>query len=324
MIFEERQEIVDAATLGAAEARLKGVAHRTPMFRSRILDEAVGGKVWVKAESMQRAGSFKFRGAYNAVAARLNEARARGVVTGSSGNHGGALALAAKLLGVRALIVMPIDAAAVKVEAVKSYGAEVVQIGRTSVERLTYAAERAAKDGMVEIPPSDHPDIIAGQATCGSEMIAECRPDVMVVPTGGGGLFAGVCLAAHHAAYGAKVYGVETETGNDTWLSMQARKRVRIGLPDTMADGIRTVEPGALTFAINLEHSGGVVLVTDQEIRETVKFLFARMKLVAEPTGAVALAAVLFRKLPAEGRTIAAVLSGGNVDPALYAQLITT
>jgi threonine dehydratase len=322
VISEERQPLVDAAALSAAETRLRCVAHRTPLFRSRQLDEAVGAKVFVKAESMQRAGSFKFRGAYNAVAARLDEARARGVVTGSSGNHGGALALAAKLLGVRALIVMPVDAAQVKVDAVRGYGAEVVQVGRTSVERLAYAAERAARDGMLEIPPSDHPDIVAGQATCGAEIIAEARPDVLFAPTGGGGLFAGMCLAAHQAGYGAKVYGVETETGNDTWLSFQAKKRVRITLPDTMADGIRTVEPGALTFEINLRHAAGVVLVTDAEIRETVRFLFSRMKLVAEPTGAVALAAVLFRKVPLEGRTVAAVLSGGNVDPALYAKLI--
>jgi threonine dehydratase len=320
----ETAAAVDASDLAAAVARLHGVAHRTPLFRSRTLDDAAGGRVWIKAESLQRAGSFKFRGAYNAVAAQLDQARARGVITGSSGNHGGALALAAKLLGVRALIVMPVDAVPAKVAAVRGYGAEVAQVGRTSVERLTYAAERARAEGWLEVPPSDHPLIVAGQATCGKEIVDECRPDLIVAPTGGGGLFAGCALAAHVAGYGAEVWGVEPESGNDTYLSLQAKKRVRIGLPDTMADGVRTVEPGALTFAIILAHAAGVALVTEAEIKDAMRFLFSRLKLVAEPTGAVALAALLSRKIDLRGRSAAVVLSGGNVDPALFASVVTS
>jgi threo-3-hydroxy-L-aspartate ammonia-lyase len=322
-MFEERMELVDGAALAAAATRLKGVAHRTPLFRSHLLDEACGGTVWLKAESLQRSGSFKFRGAYNAIASQLDAARARGVVTGSSGNHGGAVALAAKLLGVRALVVMPVDAADVKVAAVKGYGAEVAQVGRTSVERLSYAAERAAADGLLEIPPFDHPAIIAGQSTAADEIFAEVRPDVVAVPCGGGGLFAGTCLAAGARGQRCEVFGVETEAGNDTWLSFQAKKRVRVALPDTVADGIRTVEPGALTFPIVLERAAGVVLVSEDDVRRAVSFLFSRMKLVVEPTGAVPLAAIMAGKIPMRGRTAAVILSGGNVDPAVYAKLIS-
>lgn len=321
-MFEERTEPVDRAALAAAATRLKGVVHRTPLLRSRILDDVSGGTVWLKAETMQRSGSFKFRGAYNAIASQLDEARARGVVTGSSGNHGGAVALAAKLLGVRALVVMPVDAAAVKVDAVRAYGATVAQVGRTSVERLAFAAERAAAEGLLEIPPFDHPAIIAGQSTCIDEVLAECSPDVIAVPCGGGGLFAGTCLGVEARGSKAAVWGVETESGNDTWLSLRAKKRVRVSLPDTVADGIRTVEPGALTFPIVLDRAAGVTLVSEDDVRRAVAFLFSRLKLVVEPTGAVPVAALLSGKLPVRGRTAAVVLSGGNVDPSTYARLI--
>jgi threo-3-hydroxy-L-aspartate ammonia-lyase len=313
---------VDDAAVFAAAERLRGVAHATPLLRSRSLDEATGGEVRLKAENLQRAGSFKFRGAYNAIAARLDEARARGVVTGSSGNHGGAVALAAKMLGVRAVVVMPTDAAAVKIAAVRSYGAHVEQVGRSSAERLARAAELSEKDGLLSVPPSDDPSIMAGQATCGMEIFDAFAPDVVVVPTGGGGLFAGTCLAAKLKGRGSEVYGVETENANDTWLSWNAKKRVRIPLPDTIADGIRTVEPGELTFGVMLRHAKGVVLVSDDDVRAAVRFLFERTKQVVEPTGAVSVAALLSKKLPIRGRKAVAVLSGGNVDPDVYARLI--
>ena len=323
-MLAEPTETFDLALLADAAARLKGVAHRTPLLSSRLLDEHCGGRVLVKAESLQRSGSFKFRGAYYAVAAQLAAARERGVVTGSSGNHGGALALAAKLLGVRALVVMPTDAADVKVAAVRGYGAEVVQVGRSSTERLAYAAERAKADGFLEIPPSDHPLIIAGQSTCAAEILRETPIDAVVSPCGGGGLFAGSTMAAVADGRGCESWGVETESANDTWLSFQAKKRIRIALPDTVADGIRTVEPGVHTFAVNLRHAAGVALVSEQDVKDAMRFLFSRFKLVAEPTGAVALAAVLAGKVPTKGRTVAVILSGGNVDPAAYARLIAS
>jgi threo-3-hydroxy-L-aspartate ammonia-lyase len=305
-----------------AVARLNGVVHETPLFHSRLLDEVAGGTVHLKAENMQRSGAFKFRGAYNAIARNLAECRKAGVVTGSSGNHGGAVALAASLLGVRAVIVMPVDAAGVKVAAVRDAGAEVVKFGRTNEERLAHAGERAAREGLIMIPPYDHPDVIAGQGTCGEEIFDRASPDVVLAPTGGGGLFSGIALSASVRAPRVEVWGVETEAARDTWLSLREGRRVRIDLPDTIADGMRTLSPGELTFPLMQRHAKGVVLVSERDVREAMIFLMTRMKLVVEPTGAVGVAAVLKRRIDLSGRTAVVVLSGGNVDPAAFSRII--
>jgi threonine dehydratase len=305
-----------------ASARLKGVVHVTPLFHSRLLDEVAGGTVLLKAENVQRSGAFKFRGAYNAIAKNVEACRKTGVVTGSSGNHGGAVALAASLLGVRAVIVMPVDAAGVKVAAVRDCGAEVVKFGRTNEERLGHAWGRAEREGLVPIPPYDHEDVIAGQATCGEEIFDAGTPDVILAPTGGGGLFSGIALSAATRSPKTEVWGVETEAARDTWLSFHERQRVKIDLPDTIADGMRTLSPGELTFPIMLRHARGVVLVSERDVREAMIFLMTRMKLVVEPTGAVGVAALLKRRFDLGGRTAVVVLSGGNVDPAAYARIM--
>jgi threonine dehydratase len=306
-----------------ATARLKGVVHETPLFHSRLLDEVAGGRVLLKAENMQRSGAFKFRGAYNAIAKNVVECRKAGVVTGSSGNHGGAVALAASLLGVRAVIVMPVDAAGVKVAAVRDAGAEVVKFGRTNEERLAHAFSRAEKEGLIPIPPYDHPDVIAGQGTCGEEIFDTTPADVILVPAGGGGLFAGVALSASARSPKTEVWGVETEAARDTWLSFHEGRRVRIDLPDTIADGMRTLSPGELTFPLMHRYAKGVVLVSERDVREAMIFLMTRMKLVVEPTGAVGVAAVLKRRIDLQGRTAVIVLSGGNVDPSAYARILS-
>jgi threo-3-hydroxy-L-aspartate ammonia-lyase len=314
--------VVTHEAVREAVARLHGVVHTTPLFHSRLLDEVAGGTILLKAENLQRSGAFKFRGAYNAIAKNLADCRKAGVTTGSSGNHGGAVALAASLLGVRAVIVMPVDAAGVKVAAVRDCGAEVVKFGRTNEERLAHAWERASREGLVPIHPYDHPDVIAGQGTCGEEIFDAVTPDVILVPTGGGGLFSGVALSASVRSPKTEVWGVETEAARDTWLSMHERKRVRIDLPDTIADGMRTLSPGELTFPIMLQHARGVVLVSERDVREAMVFLMTRMKLVVEPTGAVGVAAVLKRRIDLNGRTAVVVLSGGNVDPAAYGRIL--
>lgn len=305
-----------------ASARLKGAVHETPLFHSRLLDDVAGGKVLLKAENMQRSGAFKFRGAYNAIAKNLEACRKSGVVTGSSGNHGGAVALAAAILGVRAVIVMPVDAAGVKVAAVRDAGAEVVKFGRTNEERIDHALMRAGREGLIMIPPYDHPDVIAGQGTCGEEIFNAGSPDVILVPTGGGGLFSGTALSASVRSPKTEVWGVETEAARDTWLSFHEGRRIRIDLPDTIADGMRTLSPGELTFPIMKSHAKGVVLVSERDVREAMIFLMTRMKLVVEPTGAVGVAAVLKRRFDLGGRTAVVVLSGGNVDPSAFARIL--
>ena len=307
-----------------AAQRLSGIAHRTPLLHSRLLDEHCGGRIYLKAENLQRSGAFKVRGAYNALATNLEAARRAGVITASSGNHGGALALAAQILGVKAIVVMPIDAPAVKEAAIRAYGAEVVKIGTTSEERLSHAGERARRDGLVEIPPYDHPDVIAGQGTCALEIHEEVRADYLLACCGGGGLLAGTCLATAGVAPWCSVMGVETEAANDTWQSFARRERVRIELPDTLADGMRNLSPGKLTFPINLAHAKGIALVSEQGLIDAMKFLFSRMKIVVEPTGAAPIAALMSRQIDLQGKTAVAILSGGNVDAALYAKLITS
>jgi threonine ammonia-lyase medium form len=306
-----------------AAKRLNGVAHRTPVITSRTLDARTGGTVFLKAESFQRMGAFKFRGAYNRLVQLSPEERRRGVVAYSSGNHAQGVALAAKLLGIPATIVMPTDAPHSKVEATRGYGAEVVTYDRVSEDRVAIAKHIADERGATVVPPYDDPRIIAGQGTTALELIESTGPlDVLVVPVGGGGLLSGCALAATHLSPGIEVWGVEPEAGNDWQQSWERGERVTIGVPQTIADGLQTTAPGALTFPIFRKLGAGVVTVSDDELRVAMTFAFERLKIVIEPSGAAGLAALLYGKLRTRGRRIGVVISGGNVDASTFAAVI--
>ncbi|MFN0089577.1 MAG: pyridoxal-phosphate dependent enzyme [Acidimicrobiales bacterium] len=309
----------------AAAARLAGRARVTPVLTSRQLDEAVapGAKVFVKAESFQRTGSFKFRGAYNAVACLSPAERAGGVVTGSSGNHAAALACAAAIFGVPAVIVMPEDAPAGKLAATRGYGAEVVPYDRYREDRETLVAELAAARGLTVVPPYDHWPVMAGQGTVALELFAEVGElDVLLVCCGGGGLLAGCAAVARSRQPDVRIYGVEPAAGDDTKRSLDAGRRVEIEVPRTIADGQQLTAPGALTFEVNRRLVDDVLLVDDAEIVAAMRFLFERMKVVAEPSGASALAAALTRKADLAGARVGVTFSGGNIDAARFAALM--
>mgnify|MGYP001347362096 FL=1 len=307
--------------LGAAE-RLRGVAHRTPALTSRTVDELAGRRVVLKCENFQRGGAFKFRGAYNAISRLGPEERRRGVVAFSSGNHAQGVALAAKLLGVPAVICMPDDAPRVKLEATRGYGAEVLIFERATVDRDTFARAVAEERGMTIIPPYDHPHIIAGQGTAALELLEQAPDlDAIVTPVGGGGLIGGTAVAAKGARPGVRIFGVETEGADDVRQSLERGERVAIAPPATIADGIRTTSPGRLTFPIIRRHVERVLVVSDEQVLAALRLVLLRMKLVAEPTGAVALAAVLAGLLPAECRSVGVIVSGGNIDPSLLKSL---
>ncbi|MEA3075887.1 MAG: threo-3-hydroxy-L-aspartate ammonia-lyase [Actinomycetota bacterium] len=304
----------------AAARRLHGVAHRTPVLTSTTLDERAGGQVFVKAENLQRSGAFKFRGAYNKLASLDPGTRAKGVVAFSSGNHAGAVALAAKLFGIRAVILMPTDAPEAKVAATEGYGAEVVTFDRFADDREALARALTEERGLTLVPPYDDPFVIAGQGTAARELLEDVPDlDVIVVPVGGGGLAAGTCIAAA-AATGVKVVGVEPAAGDDTLRSLVAGERVAIAVPQTIADGQAVATPGALTFPINQRHLERIDLVTDDELVDAMRFCFDRMKLVAEPSGVCAIAALLQGKV-GYGR-VGVILSGGNVGAARFAELL--
>jgi threonine dehydratase len=307
----------------AAAQRLRGIAKRTPVVTSRMLDERLGARVFLKAESLQRIGAFKFRGAYNAIA-QLDEAqRKAGVVAYSSGNHAQGVALAASLLEVPATIVMPADAPAAKLAATRGYAAQVVTYDRERENRTELAASIAAERGATIVPPYDHPQVIAGQGTVALELIDDAGPlDVLLVPLGGGGLLAGCALASAALSPGVRIYGVEPEAGDDWVQSWRAERIVEIPLPRTIADGQQTRAPGALTWPIVRRLATGVVTVSDDEIRAAMHFAFERLKLVLEPSGASALAALLTEKVALRGARVGVVLSGGNVDAATFADCI--
>lgn len=308
----------------AAADRLRGVVHRTPVVTSATLDRRAGTRVVLKAENLQRIGAFKIRGAYNRIAQLTPAERAAGVVAFSSGNHAQGVALAARLLGVPATIVMPADAPAAKLAATRGYGAEVVTYDRARMNRAELAASIASERGAVLVPPYDDPAIIAGAGTVALELIEEVGPlDVLLVPLGGGGLLAGAALAAVALSPGVRVYGVEPEAGDDWVRSWRADRIVSIPVPATIADGQQTQAPGALTWPIVRRYAAGVVTVSDDEIRAAMRFAFERLKLVVEPSGASALAALLFGKAEVAGARIGVVLSGGNVDPATFAACIS-
>jgi threonine dehydratase len=312
----------------AAAARLDGVAHRTPLLSSRLFDEVLGAHVVLKCESFQRMGAFKFRGAYNALARLSAEQRRRGVVAFSSGNHAQAVALAAALLGVRATIVMPHDAPASKLAATRGYGGEVVGYDRYDGDPAVVATAIAAERGCALVPPFDHPDVIAGQGTVGRELFSDVAAlDAVYVPLGGGGLLSGICLAAAVLAPDCALYGVEPEAGDDGRQSLAAGSVVTIATPRTIADGAQTTRLGARTFPIIAGGVDGILTVSDAELVDTMKLAFTYLKIVVEPTGCLALAAV--RKLASQdpgavrGRRIGVVVSGGNIDPDRFAALVT-
>jgi threonine dehydratase len=309
----------------AAAKRLQGVANRTPVLTSRTLDARTGGAIFLKAENYQRMGAFKFRGAYNRLVQLSPEERRGGVVAFSSGNHAQGVALAAKLLGISATIVMPTDAPQAKVEATRGYGAEVVSYDRMREDRAEIAKRIAGERRATIVPPFDDPRIIAGQGTAALELFEETGGlDVLLVPTGGGGLLTGCTLAAMQLSPGIEVWAVEPEAGNDWQLSWERGERVTIAVPKTIADGLQTTSPGAITFPIFRRYGAGVVTVSDAQLQSAMRFAFERMKIVVEPSGAAGLAAILSGKIATQGRRVGAVLSGGNVDPATYAAALSS
>ena len=306
----------------AAAATLDGVANRTPVMTSRTLDERVGARVHLKAESFQRGGAFKFRGAYNKISSLAPDVRARGVIAYSSGNHAQAVAIAARLHGTSATIVMPEDAPRAKVEATLGYGAEIVRYDRFTEKREEIGARLAAERGLELVRPYDDPLVMAGQGTTALELLEEVPDvDVLVVPLGGGGLIAGCATAATALRPGIRIVGVEPDAGDDTARSLAAGERVAIDVPRTIADGLQASEPGELTFEVNRLLVDEVVTVSDEEIIEAMAFLFDRLKLVTEPSGAVGVAALLTGATRPRG-TAGVVISGGNVGAARFAALL--
>jgi threonine dehydratase len=314
---------VSYADIEAAAQRLEGVAHRTPVATSRQFDALAGCQAYFKCENLQRMGAFKFRGAYNALS-RLDAAgRKAGVVAFSSGNHAQAVALAGQLLGIPATIVMPADAPAVKVAATRGYGAQIVLYDRASGESREQTAQRIATEkGATLIPPFDHADVIAGQGTAVKELVEDVGPlDDLFVCTGGAGLLSGSAIAANHLSPGIRVIGVEPEAGDDAARSFRTRTLQTVSNPDTIADGARTASMGAITFPLVLTHVHDIMTVTDAQLVEAMRFLWERMKLVVEPTGALATAGVLARPAEVRGRRVGILLSGGNVDLKAVAAL---
>ena len=307
----------------AASERIKGYAHRTPVLRSRTIDAQLGASLYFKSENLQRIGAFKFRGAFNAIAA-LDEARKRaGVIAFSSGNHAQGVALAASLLNVKATIVMPLDAPAAKLAATRSYGAQVVQYDRYTEDRAAITAALAQEHGYTLIPPYDHPDVIAGQGTATMELMQETGPlDLLFVCLGGGGLLSGSALAARALAPECRIYGVEPEAGNDGQLSLRAGHIVRIDMPKTIADGAQTQFLGNYTFPIIKREVTDILTVTDQQLVRTMRFYAERMKILVEPTGCLSLAGACSVKELLRGKRVGVIISGGNVDLANFCALL--
>jgi len=312
---------VQYADVAAAAARLEGHAHRTPVLTSRTVNERTGAEVFFKCENFQRIGAFKFRGAYNAMTQLPAEERQRGVIAYSSGNHAQAVALAGKMLGIRAVIVMPADAPAVKIEATRGYGAEVVLYDKHETTREAVAEGLARERGLAMIPPFDHPHVIAGQGTAAKELIEDAgRIDYLFVPCSGGGLISGCAVAASHLSPGCKVIGVEPEAGDDAARSFRTKTLQTCHNPDTIADGARTHALGQLTFPLVLRYVHDIVTVSDPELARATLYLWERMKIVVEPTGALGAAGLFERGLPVSGTRVGVILSGGNADFRLLAK----
>ena len=312
------QELGYAAVAAAAQV-LDGVALRTPVLTSRQLDAQVGGQVFFKCENFQRVGAFKFRGAYNALSRFSAAQKLHGAVAFSSGNHAQAVALAAQLLGMPAVIVMPGDAPAGKIAATRGYGAEIILYNRRSEDREALAQRLVTARGATLIPPFDHADVIAGQGTVAKELFEEVGPlDYLFVCVGGGGLIAGCALSATALSPSCKLIGVEPEAGNDAQQSLRSGTIVRIAVPQTIADGAQTPCVGQLTFPIMLRLVADIVTVSDEQLRAQMRWFAARMKIVVEPTGCLAAAAVMNEVVSVRGKRVGVVVSGGNVDLAMF------
>jgi threonine dehydratase len=315
--------VISLDDVEAAAGRLAGVAHRTPVLTSRMLDARCGATVLLKAENLQRAGAFKFRGAYNKISSLSKNELARGVYAWSSGNHAQAVALSAALLGTQATILMPEDAPAAKRAATEGYGATVVSYDRYTEDREAKAGELARTGELVAVPAFDDPLVMAGQGTAALELITDTESlDVLVVPVSGGGLIAGCGTAARALLPDVEVIGVEPAAGDDTKRSLAAGRRIRIPVPHTIADGQQVEMPGALTFEINRRQIDEILLVDDRALIDTMGFLFDRLKIVVEPSGASALAAVLATPDRFAGRRVGVILSGGNIGRDRFASLI--
>ena len=314
--------------VAAAATRIRGQVVRTPMLRNPVLDQLTGGTVLLKAECLQRTGSFKLRGATNAALLLDADQRRAGVVTHSSGNHGQAIACAAAAVGARATIYMPADAPSVKVESTRRWGAEIIPFDRSTADRAGLAAEHARRTGAALVPPFDHPHVIAGQGTLALELAEDAGAagltmDSLLVCTGGGGMVAGCALAMEAASPGTSVWAVEPEGADDTIRSLASGRRETNGpFPSTLCDALLSLSPGELTFAINRGRLAGGVAVTDAEVLAAIRFAFTHLKLVVEPGGAVCLAALLAGKFDARGKVVGAVLSGGNVDAPVFARAL--
>jgi threonine dehydratase len=318
--------MVNFSDIQSAAERLYRIAHRTPIATSRTLNALIGAEVYCKCENLQRAGAFKFRGATNAVSQLSAEQKQRGVVSFSSGNHAQALALAGQLFHTPTVIVMPDDAPAVKLAATRGYGAEVVLYDRVEQKREVIARQLGAARGLALIPPFEHEHIIAGQGTAALELLTDIPDlDVLIAPIGGGGLISGCSIAAHALKPDLRIFGVEPDTANDTFLSLQQGEVVSTPQSHSIMDGLLPTAPGEMTFAIMREHLESVALVTDDEAAEAVRFLLLRMKLLVEPSGAAPIAALMAGKIPnARGKKIGVVLSGGNVDAGKLAGMLTS
>jgi threonine dehydratase len=307
----------------AAADRLRGIATRTPVVTSRTVDGLTGAQVFFKCENLQRGGAFKFRGAYNRLAQLEPEERRRGVVAFSSGNHAQGVALAARELGIPATIVMPTDAPPGKLAATRGYGAEVVLYDRLTEDREAIARRLADDRRLTLVPPYDDPRIMAGQGTAALELLEDTGPlDWLLAPVGGGGLLSGSSVAACALAPEIRIVGVETEASNDWEQSWRAGERIRIPPPDTIADGMRTQQPGALTFPVVRQLAHSIRTVSDQDVKTAMRFLLLRMKLLVEPTGAVPVALLLSGRLELKDQRVGVILSGGNADPSLVAEVV--
>jgi len=319
----ELASIPTLAAMQQAQAALAGVANDTPLHISRTLGTRIGASVWLKPECLQRTGSFKFRGAYTKIAGLSSDERSRGVITYSSGNHAQGVACAAALLNTKAVIVMPEDAVPAKVDATRGYGAQVVFRGLNSLERQQRALELQAEFGYTVVPPFDDTAIITGQGTVGLEIVAELPDvDVVLVPVGGGGLASGTALALKLVQPHITVIGVEPSGGSDAQQSVRRGHIVTLDHADTIADGLRTVRIGSLNFEIMRRYLDDIVTVTDDEIRDAMRFILQRAKLVVEPSGAVGVAAALAGKVNLAGKRVVIVLSGGNVDSGLLSAVL--
>jgi threonine dehydratase len=311
------------ADIEAAARTIDGHAHRTPVLTSSTIDRKTGGAVFFKCENFQRAGAFKFRGAFNALSRLSDEDRRRGVLTFSSGNHAQAIALSGRLLSIPTVVVMPADAPEVKVRATREYGAEVVLYDRNQNNREELGRKISAERGLVTIPPYDHPHVIAGQGTAALELINETGPlDYLFVCVGGGGLISGCATAAATLSPQCKVIGVEPEAGDDGTRSFKTKTLQTVTNPETIADGARTPSLGKLTFALILSHVHDMTTVADKELATTMFYLWERMKIVVEPTGALGATAALSGRIDLRGKRVGVLISGGNLDSNAVPKLL--